>query len=55
MNCRNTGQQGFYSWHVGTCHALLFDGAVRALSENMGAAPFTALITREAGEVIGDF
>jgi prepilin-type N-terminal cleavage/methylation domain-containing protein len=43
------------SFHVGGTHALLGDGAVRFLSENMDLETLKKLATRDDGQPIGDF
>ncbi|QDV52455.1 DUF1559 domain-containing protein [Gimesia fumaroli] len=43
------------SYHIGIVHALLMDGAVRSLSENIDLGTYRALSTRSGGEVIGEF
>ena len=53
-----TAQQNkisFSSYHVGGCHALLMDGAVRFISDNIDAGTQRSLGTRNGGEVIGEF
>lgn len=44
-----------FSFHVGGCHALLGDGAVRFLSENLDTQITRRLMARADGEVIGEF
>ncbi|OYW25103.1 MAG: prepilin-type cleavage/methylation domain-containing protein [Planctomycetales bacterium 12-60-4] len=43
------------SHHEGIVHALLMDGSVRAISENIDRQVWQRLGTRAGGEVIGDF
>jgi prepilin-type N-terminal cleavage/methylation domain-containing protein len=43
------------SWHVGIVNSLLMDGSVRSISENISTLVWRALITRNGGEVVGDF
>lgn len=43
------------SEHVGGCHALLGDGAVRFISENIDINTLRAIQTINAGEVVADF
>jgi prepilin-type N-terminal cleavage/methylation domain-containing protein len=43
------------SWHVGIVNSLLMDGSVRTVSENISTTVWQALITRNGGEIIGDF
>ena len=44
-----------FSFHVGGCHALLGDGSVRFLSENMDTQTIVKLCARADGQVIGEF
>jgi len=41
--------------HVGGTHALMTDGAVRFVSDNIDLATWRALFSRNAGEVVGEF
>jgi prepilin-type N-terminal cleavage/methylation domain-containing protein len=43
------------SFHVGGAHHLLCDGAVRFISENLDVGVYDALVTRNGGEVVGEF
>ena len=43
------------SYHTGIVHALLMDGSVRSISENIDLQTWQSLGTRDGGEVIGDF
>ncbi len=43
------------SFHTGGAHHLLCDGSVRFLSQNLDAAVYDSLITRNGGEVVGEF
>ena len=43
------------SYHTGIVHALLMDGSVRSISENIDLRTWQSLGTRDGGEVIGDF
>jgi hypothetical protein len=43
------------SFHVGGTHALMGDGAVRFLSENMDLENLKKLATRDDGQPIGEF
>lgn len=47
--------QGFSSYHVGGCHFVLCDGAVRFISENIDQGTLAAISTRAGGEVVGEF
>ncbi len=53
MNCTNDSEM--YSFHTGGVQALLADGSVRFLSENMSGATLVGLITLQGGEVLGEF
>lgn len=44
-----------YSFHVGGMHALMADGSVRFVSENIDARLWAAAVTRGGGETMGDF
>lgn len=46
---------GFTSTHVGGAQALLTDGTVRFISENLDIGVQRALATRSGGETIGEF
>lgn len=54
INCSNE-RGGLYSFHQGGAHALLADGSVHFLSQNINAFTLVGLVTREKDEVIGDF
>ncbi len=43
------------SYHVGGCHFLMADGAVRFLSQNLSQIILTGLTTRAGGEIVGEF
>jgi prepilin-type N-terminal cleavage/methylation domain-containing protein/prepilin-type processing-associated H-X9-DG protein len=45
----------FYSFHTGGAMFLFADGAVKFLNENIDMGTMAALITRAAGEIIGEF
>ena len=53
MNCTNDSEM--YSFHTGGAQALLADGSVRFLSENISGATLVGLITLQGGEVVGEF
>ena len=40
-----------YSFHTGIAHALLADGSVRAIGQNIGMPVFGGLYTKAGGEV----
>jgi len=43
------------SQHTGGAHHLMGDGAVRFLSENLDVVVYDALVSRNGGEVVGEF
>lgn len=51
----DTRCSSFSSTHVGGAHALLCDGSVRFISENLDRNVYKSLSTRSGGEVIGEF
>lgn len=53
INCSNDSE--LYSFHVGGVQALMCDGAVRFISENISGRTLTALATRAEGEIVGEF
>jgi len=55
INCSNVRGDGYHSFHTGGTHALMADGAVRFLNENIAAQTLAGLITRAKGEVVGEF
>jgi len=55
INCSNLRSTGFHSFHTGGIHALMCDGAVRFIGENIAASTFAGIMTRGKGEIIGDF
>lgn len=52
-NYAETGADGYFSRHPGTCHFLFCDGSVRAIKETIDPRVFTSLGTRAKGELIG--
>ncbi|MEW4528732.1 DUF1559 domain-containing protein [Maioricimonas sp. JC845] len=55
INCTNLRSAGFMSFHSGGAQFLMCDGAVRFITENLGAPVFAALLTRKKGEIVGEF
>ncbi|QDU40358.1 putative major pilin subunit [Maioricimonas rarisocia] len=55
INCSNLRSTGFMSFHDGGAQFLMCDGAVRFISQNLGASVFAALMTRKKGELVGEF
>lgn len=54
INCSNF-IGGIYSLHPGGAHALLCDGSVRFLGENIDIFVMLSLVTKNEGEVVGEF
>jgi prepilin-type N-terminal cleavage/methylation domain-containing protein len=50
INCTNLRSVGFHSFHVGGCHFLMCDGAVRFVSENVSPVNLGGSITAGKGE-----
>jgi len=48
-------EYGLYSFHTGGVQVVLGDGSVRFISENVGVAPLIATITRDSGDIAGEF
>ena len=44
-----------FSFHTGGAHVLFCDGGVHFISENISARIFTALMSPDGGEVVGEF
>jgi len=53
INCTNDME--LFSFHSGGINALMGDGAVRFLSENISLMTVSALITGAGGEIVGNF
>ncbi len=54
--CNNDGaNNGIFSPHTGGVHALLGDGSVRFLSDNIDLTTLKRLATRNDGQVLGEF
>jgi prepilin-type N-terminal cleavage/methylation domain-containing protein len=53
VNCTNDRE--VYSFHFGGANAAFADGSVHFLSESIDIRTFAALVTRDGGEVPGDF
>lgn len=47
--------QEFHSFHAGGSQFLMVDGSVRFISETIDVVTFAALLSRQGGEVIGEF
>ena len=52
---QDTVTVGFSSWHTGGCQAVLGDGTVRFLSENIDGTIYTNLSRRSDGRTLGEF
>ena len=55
INCGNSPEGGYYSFHPGGAHFLMVDGAVRFLNENISPKTIASLISRANADVLGDF
>ena len=55
INCSNQYQYNFYSFHSGGAMALLADGSVRFISENISNITLCRLISFGGGQIVGDF
>jgi len=44
-----------FSFHTGICQVLFADGSVHAISESIGVSTLGALLTRNAGDVPGEY
>ena len=55
INCTNLYDYSTYSFHPGGIHALMADGTVRFLSQNMSNVTFAEAVTSHSGNTIGDF
>jgi len=53
MNCNNDSE--LYAFHTGGVNIGMADGSVRFLRTNVSAATYAALMTRQGGEVVGDY
>jgi prepilin-type N-terminal cleavage/methylation domain-containing protein/prepilin-type processing-associated H-X9-DG protein len=50
-----SNENGLYSFHAGGVQVLMGDGSVRFVSENLSTIVLARLITRNGGEVVGEF
>ncbi|HEY0982107.1 DUF1559 family PulG-like putative transporter [Schlesneria sp.] len=55
MNNFTASPTGYSSQHVGGIQALLMDGTVRFINQNIDFSTYTALATKAGGEIIGEF
>ncbi len=53
INCNNSA--GVYAFHTGGVNGVMADGSVRFLKEGLAKDTFYALISREGGEIPGDY
>ena len=56
-NCAGSAERQFQfsSLHSGGCHFVLADGSTRFISETIKVDVLRSLITRDGGEVVGEF
>ena len=55
VNSTNLAGTGLYSFHAGGANVAMGDGSVRFVSANIDAYTLASLLTRDCGEVVGDF
>ena len=55
INCTNMRSVGFYAFHTGGATALLADGSVRFISENISYVTMARLVSMAGGQVVGPF
>jgi prepilin-type N-terminal cleavage/methylation domain-containing protein/prepilin-type processing-associated H-X9-DG protein len=53
MNCTNDSE--FYAFHTGGINVCLADGSVRFVRDSIAPATLAALVTRDAGDIPGDY
>jgi prepilin-type processing-associated H-X9-DG protein len=53
MNCNNYSEP--YSFHTGGINVVMADGSVRFVTQTINAATFAALVTRDYGDIPGNF
>jgi len=55
INCTNLAGHNFYAFHVGGAHALMADGGVRFIGENVSGVVFAEVVTSASGYANGEF
>jgi len=55
INCGNGNYAGLYSWHPGGAQALLCDGSVRMISENVSTRQLVMALMVQDGFVLGEW
>ena len=55
INSTNFAGTGLYSFHAGGANVAMGDGSVRFVSTNIDTYTLASLLTRDCGEVLGDF
>ena len=53
INCTNDSE--IYAFHTGGANFVFADGSVQYLSANISATTLLALMTRDFGDIVGDF
>lgn len=51
----NTSGGSYFSFHTGGIHALMCDGGVRFLNDNISPVTLVSLMSRDEGDKVGDF
>jgi len=55
INCTNEDTRNMYSFHTGGIQVVMGDGSVQFISENISTILVNDLITKDGGEVLGEF
>ena len=55
INCSNGRSVGYYSFHPGGAQFLMADGSVKFIPETIAAYTLAGLITRQGGEIVGEY
>jgi prepilin-type N-terminal cleavage/methylation domain-containing protein len=55
INCTNQDTRNMYSFHTGGIQVVMGDGSVQFISESISTILVNDLITRDGGEVLGEF
>jgi prepilin-type processing-associated H-X9-DG protein len=55
VNCANTSEAGLYSWHEGGAQAVMADGSVRFISENVDSGNLALAMLIGDNRVLGEW